>query len=462
MHLNKQFIQTTVSHAILGVQDLPLYPTFSVDTRTLQAGDIFIAIQGEHVDGHDFIEQALQKHAGGIIAALDHKDGIEKKYKKELEKIFVLFVPDTTQALIDLAKAWRQQFTIPIVGVTGSMGKTSTKDMIATMMQASGKPYIASYGNQNTAIGVSLHILRLNSAHAFAVFEMGIGPDENMSRLADVVRPTLAVITAITHAHVETWGSLENIATEKRKICSYFGPENICIINGDVPVLTKAGYKHPVVKFGTKLTNHFQVRNVKIQNNSLSFVAKIYDKKYSVLLPTVHAATAMHVLAGLAVSYFLHIPIEVAIQAAQEKSATKGRFEFVPACNQGLMIHDAYNANVESMKAGLQAFDHYQTSRKKIAVIGDMRELADKSVSLHRIVGKFLAKMKTIDHIFLVGDMVDYCKDYISEPQLIAHVKTAQELMPMLQSWINKDSIVYFKASNGIGLGKVIQQFQEL
>jgi UDP-N-acetylmuramoyl-tripeptide--D-alanyl-D-alanine ligase len=462
MHLNKQFIQTIVPHAVLGAQDVPLYPTFSVDTRTLQPGDIFIAIQGQHVNGHDFIDQALQKNAGGIIAGLDHQEVIEKKYKKELKNKFVLFVPNTTQALIELAKSWRQQFTIPIVGVTGSMGKTSTKEMIAAMMQASGKQYIASYGNQNTAIGASLHILRLNSSHAFAVFEMGIGPDENMSRIADVVRPTLAVITAIAHAHVETFGSLENIATEKRKICSYFNPENICIINGDVSVLTKASYKHPVVKFGTKLTNQFQVRNIKIQNNSLSFIAKIYDKKYSVLLPTVHAASAMHVIAGLAVAYFLHIPLEGAIQAAQEKSATKGRFEFVPTSEQGIMIHDAYNANVESMKAGLQAFDHYETKRKKVAVIGDMRELADKSVGLHKIVGRFLAKLKTIDHIFLVGDMVDYCKDYISEPQLVAHVKTAQEVIPLLAQYINQDTIVYFKASNGVGLGKVIQHFQEL
>ena len=145
MHLNKQFITGVVSNpSFLGV-DLPVETNFSVDSRTLQPGDIFIAVSGKHHDAHDFLDDVIAKGAAGFILAQSHQATIEKKYGKALHNVFVMFVQDPLQALVDLARAWRNQFSIPIVGITGSVGKTSTKEVVATVFRTAGLPYIASF-----------------------------------------------------------------------------------------------------------------------------------------------------------------------------------------------------------------------------------------------------------------------------------------------------------------------------
>ena len=368
-------------------------------------------------------------------------------------------MPNPLEALIDLARAWRSKFSIPIVGVTGSVGKTSTKEVIATVFRTAGQPYLASFGNQNTLIGVSINILKLRSEHKVAVFELGISKRSSMKEMAHLLQPTIALITHIGHAHMEGLGSLHDIAMEKRAIFSAFAPDNIGIINGDVEILTKFAYPHPVVKFGLKTTNQIQARKIVIKNNTISFVAKVYDEKYPILLQGCHEARVMHALSALAVAYYVGIPIEVAIEGIQKQTVVQGRFQELAVSNNGIMINDAYNANPESMKAAMLAFHAYSTDREKIMVIGDMLDLGIDSAFWHRQIGRFLRKVPSIRHVILVGSKVEWTLKTLPIGIKVQLVSNAQALLPLLKPLIHKNTIVLLKGSNGIKLHEIPDQF---
>ena len=459
MHLNKQFITGVVSNpSFLGV-DLPVETNFSVDSRTLQPGDIFIAVSGKHHDAHDFLDDVIAKGAAGFILAQSHQATIEKKYGKALHNVFVMFVQDPLQALVDLARAWRNQFSIPIVGITGSVGKTSTKEVVATVFRTAGLPYIASFGNQNTLIGLCINILKLRQEHKVAVFELGISKRSSMKEMAHLLKPTVALITHVGHAHMEGLGSLHDIAIEKRAIFSAFQPENIGIINGDLEILTKASYPHPVAKFGLKTINQIQARKINIKNNTISFVAKIYDQKYPVLLQGCHESGVMHALSALAVAYYVGIPMEIAIEAIQKQTIVEGRFQELAVGNDGIMINDAYNANPESMKSAMMAFNAYSTDREKIMVIGDMLDLGIDSAFWHRQIGRFLRKVPSIRHVILVGSKVEWTLKTLPIGIKAQRVTNMQELISLLKPLVNKNTIVLLKGSNGIHLHEVPDQF---
>src|SRR5579872_4272217 len=174
MRFDEHFLRGALADAVLINNHFPQEISFVVDTRTLQEGDIFIALQGAATDGHCFIEDALKKGAAGIMLALDKQTLLKNIDASLLKKKLIVAVPDTLQALIRLAMAWRDQYTYPIIGITGSVGKTSTKEMIVNICKAAGFEYLASRGNQNTKIGISLNILRMRKKHQVAIFEMGI------------------------------------------------------------------------------------------------------------------------------------------------------------------------------------------------------------------------------------------------------------------------------------------------
>ena len=169
-----------------------------------------------------------------------------------MKKLSIILVPDTRDALIALATAWRAQFSVPVIGITGSIGKTSTKEMLANILRLQGMNILVSQGNQNTALGLSMNILQMNAEHEVAIFEMGVSKRGEMGRMAALVKPTTAIITAIGHSHMEGLGSLADIASEKREIFKYFKENNIGIINGDLPILANIAYNHPMLNLVAK------------------------------------------------------------------------------------------------------------------------------------------------------------------------------------------------------------------
>lgn len=461
MPFDRHFIQETLPDVSILYGTCPQNPDFSVDSRTIKPGDIFVALPGAHVDGHAFVEDALRKGASGAIIAHAQRNVLESCDKKLLKAAYIVSVPDPLHALVELARVWRAQFSFPLLAVTGSVGKTSTKELIAHIVRLGGKQCIASQGNQNTLIGVALNILRMRDTHEVALFEVGINQRGEMEKIANILRPTHALITNIGHCHMEGLGSLADIALEKRALFSFFSEQNIGIVNGDQSVLSHVSYRHPVLKFGSKTTNQVQARKIAISGSHISFVLKIYQKKYNIIIKQSHAGVIFNSLAAASAAHLLEIPIEVIIQGIQQPPVIQQRFE---QCNlarhKGILIDDCYNANPESMKAALLAFQEIKTRAPKLAILGDMLELGVDSPFWHRQLGRFLRKIPSLDKVILVGNMVKWTKKTAPFGLSVELVDSWQEAAECLERTIDQQEVaVLVKGSLGVGLRHLVDRF---
>ena len=460
MRFDEQFIRQVVSDvSIYGT--IPENPSFIIDSRIAKSNDIFVALLGNHDDGHDFVLDALKNGAAGALISHDKKEECLQHISDDVarSKVFIV-VPDPLKALIALAMHWREKFSYPVIGLTGSVGKTSTKETIATMFTCAKKSYVASHGNQNTKIGLALNILRMRDCHEVAVFELGVNRRGEMATKARMLKPTIGVITSIGHCHMEGLGSLQDIAFEKRDIFKYFSEHNIGIIDGDQPLLSNISYHHPVIKCGYKTTNQIQARKVRFVDVDTQCTLKIYQNKYDVVLPNPHIGTISRSLIAAAVGHVLDIPYKNIIEAIQKPITVVGRFEKRNlSAGKGIVINDCYNANPESMKAALLAFHQIQTGACKIAVLGDMLELGVNSAFWHRQVGRFLRKVTSLKKVILVGNMVKWIEKTLPIGIEITTVLTWQEALKKLPAVIdNNEVMILVKGSQGIGLSNFVNQ----
>ena len=462
MRFDEHFLKDVLPEVILASKVFPEEPCVAVDTRMMQEGDIFVALEGSKHDGHDFVMQAIDKGASGIIIAQDKKDIIKKLDPIILQKIGVALVPDTFIALTQLAAAWRSKFDYPVVALTGSVGKTSTKEIICNILTLHGTEYVSSLGNQNTAIGLAMNLFKMRAHHKVAIFELGINKRGEMARLAQMANPTIALITNVGHAHMEGLGSLQDIAIEKKDIFKYFSEKSIGIVNGDQSVLSQVSYVHPVIKFGTKTSNQIQARKIHISNKHISFVLKMYKQKYSIILKQTHEGAIFNSLAAAAVGYLLNVPGETIARGLAIPVIIAGRFETLPLKkNKGIVINDCYNANPESMKSALLAFQQLDTKDQKIAILGDMLELGVNSPFWHRQLGRFLRKVPSLNHIILVGNMVQWTKKTLPFGLTADIVPTWQEAVKKLEDRLDKESTILVKGSGGMGLSHIIDLIVE-
>ena len=425
MHLSEHFLKNALPGISFVSEIFPEFAQFSTDTRTLQQGDIFIALEGLQYDGHDFVEQAVNIGAVGLFIAESKKGCLKKIDTALLKKILIAVVPNTKTALLQLARAWRDQFAYPVVGITGSVGKTSTRERLTSILDHNKTNYVATTGNQNNSIGVALSVLKMRADHEVAVFELGINKRGEMAQLVAIAKPTTALITGIGHAHMEGLGSIVDIAAEKRDIFSLFKEDNIGIINGDQLLLTNIAYRHPVIKFGSKTTNQIQARKIRIESDNTSFILKMYNEKYKITLESSHSGAVFNTLAAIAMAHLLKVPTPVILKSIQKKLVVESRFEQRQLnSGKGFMIDDCYNASPESMKAALLALQKLETKAQKVAVLGDMLELGVNSPFWHRQLGRFLRKVPTLKKVYLVGNLVEWTKKTVPVGLAVEHAAT--------------------------------------
>jgi UDP-N-acetylmuramoyl-tripeptide--D-alanyl-D-alanine ligase len=459
MVLDELFLKD-ILHAQVLFGIAPQTPYFSIDTRTLNQGDIFVALSGATTDGHQYINEAIQKGASGLIIDSAKKEFLSMIDSKTLATLFIIVVQNPYEALFKIAASWRKRFSYPVIGITGSVGKTSTRELCAQIFDAHNIKYVATRDNENSALGVALTLLKMRDQHQVALVEMGVSKRGEMKQLAYMVQPTIGVITAIGHSHMEGLGSVTNIAAEKRDIFAYFKENNIGIINGDQSHLTNVAYKHPVIKVGKKTTNQIQARKIQEHKDDIQFILKIYGKKYSVALHTNHHGRIMNALTATAVAHLLNVPEDIVVNTIQKPCIVSGRFEAKKLKNgNGLIINDCYNANPESMKAALLAFQNMNTRGKKIAVLGDMLELGTNSPFWHRQLGRFLRKVPSLNHLVLVGDMVEWTKKTVPLGLKVDIAPTWQAAAILLAEKIDKEAVVLVKGSRNIGLTNLVNQF---
>jgi len=457
MRFNQQFVSSIIPEArFIGAQ-IQEFPSISIDSRELKAGEFFVAMNGSQQDGHTFIADALKKGATALMIDSDKESLLSSLDKKALQSLSIVIVPDTRKALISLAATWRALFDIPVIGVTGSIGKTTTKEMIANILRLHSVKYISSRGNQNTSLGLAMNLLRLKPEHQVVVLEMGVSKRGEMAQMAELARPTIGIITSIGHSHMEGLGSLADIANEKRDIFKFFKEDNIGIINGDQAILSQIAYRHPMIRFGSKTTNQVQARKIQSHIGTTAFILKLYKERHTIVLETNHAGRVFNALAAAAAGYLLAIPTETIIKGIQEPLIIEGRFEATQLkLEKGILINDAYNASPESMKAALLAFEKVESKGQKIAVLGDMLELGVNSPFWHRQLGRFLRKVPSLNHVILVGDMVKWTKATVPVGMSFEHVPTWKEATESLKKRLNREAAILVKGSNGMKLNFLV------
>ncbi len=465
MRLNLSFIKENFSSvSFLNLPDnLNLPVDISIDSRTVKEKQFYLALNGENFDGHNFVLDAVKNGTAGLIINESQINCLHSISKNDLSKIIIIRVSQTHNFLCRLASEWRKQFEFPIVGITGSVGKTTTKQMIHHILKTSQINSFTSYKNQNNLIGLPLNILKLTDEYEVAVFELGISQKGEMDQLVDILRPTICVITYISSAHVQGLGSLKNIAEEKFKIFKHLKNDEIAVLCGDQKILEKS-FKHPVVKFGNNRSNHIHAGRIKFDsaNNkiSVSFDLYFYKQKRKVNLNVGHSGFVNNSLAAITVAHFLNIDFEKIIKGIESYSGFEQRFELQALKDKkGFLINDSYNACPQSMKVAIESFDQIKNSGDKIAILGDMLELGKKQSYWHRHIGRLLAKTKTIKNVILVGKQSRVIADLLPFAVNVKCVENWQDASKEYSKLIDqKNNLTLVKASHGIELDKLVKK----
>lgn len=349
-----------------------------IDSRQAKEGLMFTAIDGENNDGHKYIESAADSGCRCFM--------VDKGRTPDIEGINVIEVEETSKALGKIAASYRKKFDIPFVGITGSVGKTTTRDMVYAVLSAKMKT-LKNEKNFNNHFGVPLTLFNLEKCHECAVIEMGMSGFGEIEYLADIVKPDIAVISNIGLSHVENLGSQEGIFKAKMEITTGFGEGNTLIVNGDDKFLGKLKdeeHEYGLVTFGFGNDNDIYCIDYIINDDSIEFVCNVYGNEEKIYIPTVGKHNILNAMAAIAAGYKLGLDMDTIRKGLENFSATAMRLD-IEKYGEFTVINDAYNASPDSMKAALDILGRYR--KRRIAVLGDMLEMGEHAEYGHRTVG---------------------------------------------------------------------------
>jgi len=423
---------------------------FCSDTRVIKKDDLFISLKSEKNDGIKYIEEAFEKGAIGCITEYDIPNELLEKNRKKL----IIKVDDIVKTIQKIATYKRSLFDIPVVAVTGSVGKTSTKDMIASVLMQEFNT-AKTQGNYNNHIGVPLTILNWDENTEAAVVEMGMNHFGEISVLTNIAKPTVAVITNIGTAHIGILGSRENILKAKLEILEGLNENGKIIINNDNDLLNICDTKkYEKITYGIKNNSNYIAENIIMNENNSEYEIKINNKKYKINVPIAGEHFIYNSLCAIAVGEKLGIKIEKIINGIKGFELTGKRNEIIEINNLKI-INDYYNASYDSMKASLEVLSNIDAKRK-IAVLGDMLELGEYSKELHKKVGEEVAKNK-IDVLIAVGEL---SKNIAKQAEMLGvkavyHLQTNEECIKKLHEIIEKQDCILLKASNAMNFGEI-------
>ena len=439
---------------------------YSKDTRTIKKGDTYIGIKGEKFDGSSFWKDALNNGAETVIINNIKLDEIEE-YKKQNKNI--IRVEDTIKAIGEMAsykmKIQKEKYNLKVVGVTGSVGKTSTKDIIANVLSKKYK-VLKTEGNNNNHIGLPLTILRLQDEE-IAVIEMGMNHFGEISYLTKIAKPDIAVITNIGTSHIGNLGSRENILKAKLEILEGMDKKKI-VINNDNDLLNKWYLENKnnieIHTFGIKNESEFNAKNIKLKENSSEFICENKNEKINIEVPVGGEHFILNALCGLTVGKLLNLNNQEIKNGIKDFKLTAKRMEINHLKNNITIINDSYNASYESMKASISNLKNMNGERK-IAVLGDMFELGDFSEKLHKEVGTEIYKNK-IDKLYLIGNYSKFIGEEAEKEgykkENIFYFENKDELFNNLKNNLKSGDVILIKASNGMKLFEIAEKLKNI
>lgn len=426
-----------------------------IDTRKITQGCLFICIRGERFDAHNFANEAKEKGAAALM--VDHQLDVDLPQ---------VIVKDTSEAMLALSNWYRRKFVLPVVGLTGSVGKTTTKEFIALVLGAKYKT-LKTQGNLNNEIGVPQMLFRLDYQTEAAVIEMGMNHFGEIDRLTKAVEPTVALITNIGVSHIENLGSREGILKAKLEILRGMHQGRPLILNGDDDMLqtVKLGDMYPIITYAVKNTENadFTAQDITEQDGKTTFTVSYCNNtaKQMITIPTIGIHNVYNALAAFAVGYVLQVDSQAAADALSAYVPEGMRQKSV---NIGgiTCIEDCYNASPDSMKAALTTLANTD-GKRKIAVLADMLELGDYAKQAHISVGEMAAENK-IDYLLAYGEMAQYIVTAAKENGLnnAYHFDNKTKLSEKLLALIETGDTIVFKASRGMKLEDVINKVYEV
>lgn len=456
----KEILEVTKGELIQG--DLKqVCKNFSKDTRTIQKGDTYLAIKGEKFNGNLFWKQALENGADCVIVSeiQDNEEEL-KKYKGKT----IIKVKDTLEALYEMAKLKRSFYKIPVIAITGSVGKTSTKDMVANVISQKYKT-LKTIGNNNNNIGLPFTILTLQEEEAM-VLEMGMNHFGEIRLLTNIAKPDICVITNIGTSHIGNLGSRENILKAKLEILE--GNEKATVVvNNDNDLLHKwqeeNQNKKTIITYGIQENSDINAKEINLKSDSSDFVCELENKKVNITVPVGGEHFVLNALCAISVGRALEIEPEKIVRGIETFELTKKRMDITELANGIKIINDAYNASLESMQASLKYLSEFKNNRK-IAVLGDMLELGDYTKELHEKVGEEVVKNE-IDILLCAGEKAKYIEEQAKrmgmKEENVYWFEKKEEILQKIKEMAKEDDIILLKASNGMKFFEIAEELQK-
>lgn len=422
-----------------------------IDTRKIQKDNIYIAIKGERFDGNKFVMDAFKK--GASIAIVSE---ILFNIDKDNEVETVILVDDTEKALLDLASFYRKKLGLKVVGVTGSCGKTSTKDLIAAFLSEKYKVF-KTKGNFNNQIGLPLMILELDSTYDVAVLEMGMSDLGEIDVLAKCARPDIAVITNIGLSHIENLKTQDNILKAKSEIFNYFDESNSLIINGEDKNLLKIKDKcFEILRIGYNHEYDVYAFNIILMEDNTTFSVQDNNQEIIFNIPIAGKHNILNSMLAIAVAKKLNLSFEEMKLGIKNLEATSMRLEVIKK-DKITIINDCYNASPDSMKSSMDVLNAYKKGRK-IAILGTMNELGDEAVNAHTEVGNY-AKDK-VDLLIAIGSYKECFRKGYSLDSIFTF-EDKKDFIDDLKTIIKENDVILVKASRGMKFEEIVNSLEE-
>ncbi len=431
----------------------------SIDSRNIKKGELFVAIKGDRFDGHDFVAEAIRKGAWG---ALVERAALESRYDKLCGLKNIVPVEDTLFALQEMSHIHRKKHSIPVVGITGSNGKTTTKEMLAAILKLRG-PVLKNEGNLNNHIGVPLTLLKLDARHRAAAVEMGMSASGEIDMLSRLASPDVGVITNIGPAHLEFLGTMDMVAEAKAELLANLKPEGTAVLNADDPYFEtlKKKFSGRVLSFGIDKKADVSAGNIEQGKDYTDFRLRIGESGVNVRLRTMGRHNIYNALAAAAAATAVGMLIDAVKDGLEEFAPVAMRSE-IKIIKGRTVLADYYNANPGSMKAALETLITLRTGARSVAVLGDMLELGQAGTEEHREIGRAAARLG-VDVIITVGVL----SKHIIEGAFEAGMPTSNlfaagshaEAADLLEKQSRNGDAVLIKGSRGVKMEKILEEF---
>lgn len=454
MNLQLNQIADAVKGSLAGSGEIAVQG-YSIDTRTLNAGDLFFAVKGPRFDGHDFLQQAMEKKAAGVV--------IERGAIQPVAGFGVVRVPSTIGALQDLAREVRRLWGGPIVGVTGSAGKTTTKEMIAAVLSRK-YTVMRSIGNLNNEFGLPLCLLRVEQAQTIAVLEMGMSAKGEILNLARIAEPNEGVITNVNPVHLEFFDSIDGIAAAKAELLQGLVEPRVAYLNYDDPRVRAmaANFSGKLVSYGVEAEAAFRgqaFRDLGLEGTAFTVHTPDHDQDF--VLPLLGAHNVANALAAIAVGITHGIPWNDVCDAIAAMKPEKKRGEIIKFQEGFAVIDDSYNSNPKALTEMVRFLGRLEGYTRKIVVAGEMLELGSASAELHRTCGREAANAGATLIVGVQGEarsILDGAREAGLKEEQLQFAKDAAEAGAMLARVVRRGDVVLVKGSRGVKLEQVLNE----